>query len=152
MAKAIQNLAAYWRSVPPHIDSWGDPPPGMDRDAYYYEKADALFRSCTTSTTTRIIPLPPDEHFRIASECGVLPIAVILLTYGRLDVLPYILFDTLDIPMSTVKRSAWTLIPFPEEIRQRGNRAAVAWVEQNKDRLHLDKEKGVFVLTEPVEN
>jgi hypothetical protein len=142
--------AQFWRSTALVGYFWQEPPPpGTDADAYLYAKAEAVYIDQIGDGGINHKPFPRK------CDAGALIAAVILLTYGRLDVVAAIL----ELPLhpfakvNSLRRSVWSLVPFPSDIHNLGDtKVAIAWVEANKERLHWDKEEGRFILSDSAHN
>jgi len=75
-----------------------------------------------------------------------------LITYGRKDVIPFILQDIPQIGrVNYLVRVAYALLPLPDKITESHKKSEILdWLETHYDELTWDEEKEVFYLKEGV--
>lgn len=141
--------ATYWRKAILHVRTFGNPPPEVDADAHYYQVANERYDAA------RLIgaPILEDVEFD-ADEEGFLA-ALMLFTYGRLDVVPYILRQHFDPLMNVrvLKHCIWFLIPFPPAIQAERHREVIeeqsptfSWLRAHANRLSFDPTLRRYIL------
>jgi hypothetical protein len=139
------NPARYWRdTLAAHFLRANPPPPGTEPDDHFLAMVD------TTFTDARKGLESTNEKQRANAEVAVYVSGLALLTYGRLDVLPYVLkhLPPETSPLRSLVSSVAALLPLPQWLSPRTDPSAVmAWLEAHWEDLRWSEEDGRFLLT-----
>lgn len=139
------NPARYWRdTLAAHFLRANPPPPGTDPDDHFCALVD------TTFTDARRKLDAASDRERANAEVAVYVSGLALLTYGRLDVLPFVLKHVPPeaSPLRALVSSVASLIPLPPWLSPRTDPPAVAaWLEAHWDDLRWSEEDGRFLVT-----
>jgi hypothetical protein len=139
------NPARYWRdTLASSYLRKSTPPPGTDPDDHFCALVD------TTFTDARRGLESTNPKTQAAASVAVYVSGLALLTYGRLDVLPYVLkhVPPEPSPLRALVSSVASLVPLPPWLSPRTDPSAVAvWLEAHWEDLRWSEEEGRFVLT-----
>jgi hypothetical protein len=139
------NPARYWRdTLASFYLRTNTPPPGTDPDDHFCALVDTTFtdaRRGLESSTPKTLA---------AASVAVYVSGLALLTYGRLDVLPFVLTHVPpeSSPLRALVSSVASLLPLPQWLSPRTDPSAVmAWLEAHWEDLRWSEEDGRFVMT-----
>jgi len=138
------NPARYWRdTLMAHSLRANPPPPGVDPDEHFRRLVDHTFTEARRGLESA------SEKERANARVAVYVAGLALLTYGRLDVLPYLLTHVppAPSPLRSLASSISALVPLPRWLSPRTDSAAVlAWLEAHWETLRWSEDEGRFVI------
>jgi hypothetical protein len=126
------NPAQYWRHI---LTQFRGPYDGDDPDAYWHRIIEGEYERAKANAERSLL---------FFSACG-------LLTYGRLDVVADLLNN---VPAGrrshSLESCVKAILPLPKALRDLDDpivrRAVISWVNDNRDSLIWEDEKGAFSL------
>jgi hypothetical protein len=139
------NPARYWRdALAAYYLRANPPPPGTDPDDHFCSLVDTTFTDARRGLQSR------HPKNRAAASVAVYVSGLALLTYGRLDVLPFVLkhVPPESSPLRALVSSVSSLVPLPPWLSPRTDPSAVAvWLEAHGEDLCWSEEDGRFIMT-----